>query len=37
MNSIVPDKFANEQVLNSRIDRFFNQINISNPDSTPTI
>ena len=29
MNSIVSDNYVNEQVLNSRIDRFFNQINIS--------
>jgi len=29
MNSIISDNQANEQMLNSRIDRFFNEINIS--------
>lgn len=29
MNSIITDNFANDQMLNSRIDKFFNQINIS--------
>lgn len=29
MNSIITDNLAAEQMLNSRIDRFFNQINIS--------